>query len=99
MSIKHDAGKVLKEMTGYSATLSKFLYAIRKCDEMTQLEFATLLGISKPYLCDVERGRGIVSPKMAAIFAEKLGYSSLQFVRIALQDELKGSDLHMTLYF
>jgi transcriptional regulator with XRE-family HTH domain len=67
-------------------TLGSLLLAIRQGEEMTQIEFAKLLGVSKQYLCDLEHGRRFVSPKAAAEYAKKLGYSSQQFVKLCLQD-------------
>lgn len=55
---------------------------------MSQTAFAALLDISRQYLCDVEKGRKAVSPKLAEEFAKRLGYSCEQFVRLAIQDEL-----------
>ncbi|PCI35268.1 MAG: transcriptional regulator [Thiotrichales bacterium] len=78
--------KKLQRITGIPLTLGNFLWSISKCDEMTQAEFAEKQGISKQYLCDLERGRRLVSPKMAAGYAKLLGYSYEQFVRLSLQD-------------
>ena len=76
-------------------TLGSLLLAIRQGEEMTQVEFAKLLGVSKQYLCDLEHGRRFASPKAAAEYALKLGYSSQQFVRLCLQDlvDRDGLDL------
>lgn len=76
-------------------TLGSLLLAIRQGEEMTQIEFAKLLGVSKQYVCDLEHNRRFVSPKAAAEYAKKLGYSSQQFVRLCLQDlvDRDGLDL------
>ena len=78
----------LENLTGKKMTLGNLLWSIRECEEMTQTEFAKLLRISRQYLCDIERGRRIVSTKSAAGFANKLGYSPIQFIRLAIQDDL-----------
>jgi transcriptional regulator with XRE-family HTH domain len=75
-------------------TISNLVWAIRESEEMSQKEFAKLLGIAPQYLCDVEHGRRSVSPKLAAGWAKKLGYSPEQFVELAIQDELEKSGLH-----
>lgn len=85
---KSRALKYLESLTGGSLTMAKILYAIRSGEEMTQSEFADLLGISRSNLCDIEKGRRFISAEMAARFAERLGDSKKQFVRIALQDQL-----------
>lgn len=42
---------------------------------MTQESFAQPLGITKEYLCDIEKGRRFVRPKMASKYGKMLGYS------------------------
>ena len=86
----------LEEMLGGPLTLGNFLQAIREGEEQTQVAFATILGISRANLCDIEKGRKKVSPGRAAQFAEALGYSETQFVRLALQDIVEDAGLEMT---
>jgi transcriptional regulator with XRE-family HTH domain len=81
-----EALKFLETLTGSKLTLANLLLAIRQGEEMSQVEFAKLLGISRQYLCDIEHGRRSISPKAAAGIAKKLGYSQQQFVRLCLQD-------------
>ncbi|MCP3679903.1 MAG: helix-turn-helix transcriptional regulator [Gammaproteobacteria bacterium] len=76
----------LKKRTGGKLTLAKLIWSIRQGEEMTQVEFAKLLNMSPQHLCDIEHGRKNVSPKLAANYAEKLGYSPVQFLRLCLQD-------------
>jgi transcriptional regulator with XRE-family HTH domain len=85
----------LEKMTGKKMTLGNFIWSIRECEEMNQVEFAKLLGISRQYLCDIEHNRRTVSTKAAADFANKLGYSALHFIRLAIQDELNKSGFHL----
>ena len=97
--------KALDKLLGKPLTLGDTLNAIRLCDEMTLKEFAEILGVSVSYLSDIEHGRRIVSPKKAYEYAEKLGYSPTEFVRLALQDETnsfiaeKGLHASITLNF
>ena len=88
------ARRYLEEITGGPLTLSRLIYAIRMCEEESQVEFARRLGISKSQLCDIEKARKNVSPLRAEEFARLLGYSEEQFVRLALEHEisiLKGN--------
>lgn len=78
----------LENLTGKKMTLGNLLWSIRESEAMSQFEFSKLLHISRQYLCDIERGRRIVSTKAAAEFANKLGYSPKQFIRLAIQDDL-----------
>lgn len=75
----------LESLIGKKPTLGDYLLAIRQGEEMTQVVFAKKLGISRHNLCDIEQNRRFISPKMAACFANNLGYSEKQFVRLCLQ--------------
>ena len=85
--------KALEEITGGALNLSDLIKSIRLSEEMTQVDFGKQLNISRQHLCDIEHGRKAVSPKLAAEYAVKLGYSQKQFIRLALQDELKRAGL------
>lgn len=87
--------KFLEELTGKKLTFGNLLWSIRECEEMSQAEFSKLLRISRQYLCDIERGRRIVSTKTAAVFANKLGYSPIQFIRLTIQDDLNKNGFHL----
>src|SRR3989344_3874314 len=80
------AAKFLEKITGGKLTLGKLLQSIRQSEEMSQVEFAKLLSVSRQYLCDIEHGRRFASVHAAAKFANKLGYSQKQFVRLCLQE-------------
>ena len=97
MSIKKESStmKYLEAIAGKKLTLANLLKAIRKSDEINQVKFARKLGISKSHLCDIEKGRKTVSPERAARFAEILGYSPDQFVRLSLQSMLDEAGLKM----
>jgi DNA-binding XRE family transcriptional regulator len=88
--------KELEKVIGGPLTLGKVIYASRMCEECTQVEFAKKLGISRQHLCDIEKDRKFVSPKLAAAYAKKLGDSEIQFVRLALQDELNRAGLEFS---
>ena len=90
---KSAAMKFLENITGAPLSLGKFLHSIRMGEEMSQVEFAGQLGISRSHLCDIEKGRKLVSPERAVIFAKILKYSSEQFVRLALQDQVEKAGL------
>jgi DNA-binding XRE family transcriptional regulator len=86
---KSDARKLLEKQAGGPLTIGNLLESIRLGEEMTQVAFAKSLGISRQNLCDIEKGRQGVSPKKAAEFSKKLGYSKQQFVRLAVEDYLR----------
>ncbi|KTC71464.1 Helix-turn-helix domain protein [Legionella birminghamensis] len=90
-----NAKEYLEKLVG-RMSLGKAIRAIRQGEGANQISFAMRLGVSKQYLCDLEHNRKIVSPKKAKQFAEKLGYSSEQFIALALQDSLEHDGIHMT---
>jgi transcriptional regulator with XRE-family HTH domain len=94
---KRKATKLLEELAGGPLTLGRYICSIREGEEMSQVEFARKLGISKSHLCDIEKGRKPVSAARAAEMARVLGYSEKQFVLLALQDAMKraGLDYHV----
>lgn len=85
--------KLLEKISGERLTFGSFILAIRQGEELSQVEFARKLGVSRQILCDIERGRRIISPKKAAEYADLLGYSKKQFVRLCLQDMIDRDDL------
>ena len=95
MNINHskDAMGFLEGIFGKRPSLGDYLLAIRQGEELSQVEFAKALGISRQNLCDIEHNRRFLSPKVAAQFADKLGYPKNQFVRLCLQDLLNREGL------
>jgi transcriptional regulator with XRE-family HTH domain len=86
--------KTMEKITGQKLTLGTLIYSIRLGEEMTQTEFAKLLDMSKSHLCDLEHGRKLVSPGLAAQYANKLGYDEEQFIRLALQASIDKAGLN-----
>jgi len=74
-------------------TFGQVLKAHREAEELTQIELAKKLGISKQSLNDLERGRRIPSPSRAANIAKKLGMLEESFIEIALSDHLREEKL------
>lgn len=89
-----DARKYIEKRRG-KLTLGRTIRAIRLCDEVSQTDFAKKLQVSTQYLCDLEHNRKTVSPRKAKKFADVLGYSPEQFVRLAIQDALDHDGIRM----
>lgn len=87
--------KKIEKITGGELTLGKMLWSIRKCDEISQTDFAKKLGISTQHLCDLEHDRKSISPKLAARYAKILGYSKEQFIQLALQNSVDREGLEV----
>jgi transcriptional regulator with XRE-family HTH domain len=92
---KSDAVKFLEKITGGPLTLARLIHSIRQGEAMTLAEFAKKLSVSRQHLCDIEKGRKVVSPERAARFAQILGYSKEQFVALSLQALVDQADLQM----
>ena len=85
----------IEKITGTKLTIGKLIWAVRQADEIPQINFAKKLHITKQHLCDIEHDRKAVSPKLAAKYAEILGYSKEQFIRLSLQDLVDRDGLNV----
>ena len=94
MTTKYTAKDLEREFGPLS--FSDLLLIQREDDELTQVEMAKKLGISKQKLCDFEKGRRLPSAKMAALWAKKLGHPQEVWVQIVLQDQLRHDKLKLT---
>jgi transcriptional regulator with XRE-family HTH domain len=92
---KSPAIRYLEKLAGEALTLNNLLQAIRRGEELSQIEYAKMLGISPSHLCDIEKNRKTISPARAVKFAKILGYSETQFVRLSLQGILDEAGLKM----
>lgn len=86
------ARKVLEKYVG-RPTFGMFVRAMRTLHDKTQVEMAEFLEITKSSLCDIEKGRHIVSIDMAIKIAKKCGYPEELAVKRALDDQLYRSGL------
>ncbi len=84
----NDAESFLDNLLGGPATFGGLLHSIRLCQEISQTDFAYKLGMSRSQLCDIEKGRKIVSPKKALEYAKVLKHSKILFLQTALQDQI-----------
>jgi len=92
---KSKAMSFLEKAAGRPLTLSGLLESLRIGEELSQAEFAKKLGVSPSHLCDIEKGRKVISPERAAKFAQILGRSPEQFVRLSLQEMINDLGLKM----
>lgn len=76
-------------------SFAQFLRVERLSQQKTQASMARALDISRAMLCDIEKGRQTVSPKLALKIARKLGYSEIIAVQLALQDQLRRAKIKM----
>lgn len=76
-------------------TLASFLASWRESLGLSQVAFAKKLGISAANLCDIEKGRQLVSPKKAAQIAKKIGYSETVLVELVINEQLAAEGLKL----
>lgn len=85
----------LETLNGGPLTFGQMINATRVGEEMSLDAFAKQLGVSRAYLCDVEKGRRSVSVERAAEWARVLGYLESQYVALALQAEVNAAGLKL----
>lgn len=87
MSIK-DANQVFEKNYG-PFSFATFMLGIRTTLELSQVEMARKLRISKAALCEIEKGRTLVSPLAAIRYAKKAGFSETVALEACFQDQLR----------
>ncbi|HXH75937.1 MAG TPA: helix-turn-helix transcriptional regulator [Bacteriovoracaceae bacterium] len=86
------AKKAIRKITG-PISFGEMLSSFRLAHEHSQVALAEVLGISKQELCNIEKGRKLVSVERAKNFAEALGMPSRTFAKYALQDQLNSAGI------
>jgi DNA-binding XRE family transcriptional regulator len=87
------ARSVLESMTG-PYTFAMFMRSARTTLDLSQVEMAKKLGITRSSLCDIEQGRVLVSAATAVKYAKKAGFSELVALEACLQDQITKAHLH-----
>ncbi len=76
-------------------SLGEFLRVHRMGEDLSQVELAKILGISKQRLCDIEHDRFSVSLKLAKDIAKKLKMPPEWLAKLALQDQIRKERLNL----
>jgi antitoxin HigA-1 len=87
--------KYLEKLRGGPLTFGALIHSIRETDEHTLEDLAKRLGVSRSHLCDIEKGRRVVSADRAARWARTLGYPEALFVKLAMQAELDAAGIKL----
>ena len=84
--------KLDKEVGPLSFAL--FMRVARNLLGLTQDEFGKLIGLSRANVCDIEKGRHLVSTELAVKVAKKVKLSEKMALQACLQDQVNkaGSD-------
>ena len=94
MSTKVDGQEFFKNLIG-PVTFGTFMVAARTSMDLTQAEMGNIFGVSKSVVCDIEKGRQAVSPKLALKIARKAQLSEKVAVMLCLQDQLNRAKIKM----
>jgi len=89
---KTKAKSAIRKITGH-ISFGDMIHSYRVAQELTQVEMSLLLDISKQDLCNIEKGRKLVSVERAVMFAKALNFSIKVFAKYALQDQLTKAGL------
>jgi transcriptional regulator with XRE-family HTH domain len=92
MITKNNAELLLKKEIG-ELTFGMMLRSIRLNLGLSQSALGELIGITKSVVCDIEKGRQPVSPKLAVKIAKKTGFSVLLAVELCLQDQVNKTGI------
>ena len=87
------AMRLLGDIIGKPMSISEILESSRLAEELTLAEFSKKLGVSAQHLSDIEKGRRLVSPARAKIFADKLGSFAPLWIELSIQDQLRSQGL------
>jgi DNA-binding XRE family transcriptional regulator len=79
--------KLEKEMGPLSFAL--FMRVARTSVGLTQEEFAKKLGLTRGNICDIEKGRQLVSTQLAIKVARKAGLPEKLALQACLQDQVR----------
>lgn len=74
-------------------TFATFMVGSRTTLNLTQVQMAKKLGISKAALCEIEKGRTLVSALTAVRYAKKSGFSITVALEACLQDQLRKAKI------
>jgi DNA-binding XRE family transcriptional regulator len=94
MSTKNITTRDIEKTYG-PLTFGNLLKAYREGEELTQVEMAKKIKLSKQSLNDIESGRKIPSISRAISLAKKVGILSELAVELVLQDQLNREKLKM----
>ncbi len=97
MNIKNeeliDINEVVQD-TWDEMTFGSLIRSLRLSDEISQVELAKKIGVSKQLLSDVEHNRKEVGFHFAKKISKSLGYSIAPMLELIIRDQLKKQKLN-----
>lgn len=80
--------------TGNEMTFGGLVRSLRVSDDITQIELANRVGVSKQFLSDVENNRKDVGIAFAKKVSDALGYSIEPLIELLIRDQLRRQHLN-----
>ncbi len=77
-------------------TFGGLIHSLRMSDDITQVELAKRIGVSKQFLSDVEHNRKDVGISFAKKISEALEYSIEPLIELLIRDQLRKQNLNYT---
>ena len=74
-------------------TFAHVMKVARNSLGLTQADFGKKFGLSKANICDIEKGRHVVSTTYALKIARKIGFPEKLALQACFQDQLQKADL------
>lgn len=87
-------GPLLEKEIG-PLTFGMFARAMRTTLGLSQTAMAKKLGVSRGTLCDIEKGRQLVSIALAKKIAKKAGFSETVAIKTCIQDQLNKAKVKL----
>lgn len=94
MTTKYKAEHFFEERMG-PMTFGTFLTAARELMDISQSDLARKLKVPRSMICDIEKGRVLVSPKLAVKIARLAGFPEKFAVAHCFQDQLRKAKIKM----
>lgn len=93
MRQKSNALTFLEKHNKGPLTFGQALVAIRETEEISQAQLAKNLSCSRGIICDIEKGRRMVTVSLAIKIAKHLGYPAETFLVLLFRDQLRKEKL------
>lgn len=79
-----------------AVTFYSLMRKAREAADLSRQEIADTLGVSKPFLCNLENGVRFPSPRLSKKIAETLNLDVEQFARLVVQARASARVTHLT---
>jgi len=76
-------------------TFGTFLVGVRHAMDISQAGLSRLLKVSRSMICDIEKGRVLVSPALAMKIAKIGGFPKDMAIKYCLEDQLRKAKINM----